>query len=115
MWQTPGGLYDMHGNVLEWCQDWCDEDYYRESPASDPRGPTQGVGRVPRGGSWYNPAEHGRSAFRVRYVPENRNYNLGFRVARSPSGKQSQHKQGRSQGGVDARGETVCGIAVIRF
>ena len=46
------GLYDMSGNVHEWCQDWYDSDYYKKSPANNPTGPTSGASRVLRGGSW---------------------------------------------------------------
>ena len=80
------GLYDMHGNAQEWCQDWYDDKFYASSSASDPLGPEQGVYRVFRGGSWRSPAVGCRSAYRFRNDPEYRDFSLGFRVARSPSG-----------------------------
>jgi len=59
------GLYDMHGNVAEWCNDRYAEDYYRQGPAESPRGPAEGQERVLRGGAWNSSAESCRSAYRA--------------------------------------------------
>ena len=76
------GLYDMHGNVWQWCQDQWDENYYSKSPAENPQGPDQSAGavRLLRGGSWSNDPVYCRSAYRYWYAPINRSYGLGFRV-----------------------------------
>ena len=76
------GLYDMHGNVWEWVQDWFGKGYYSSSPNTDPRGPSSGTTRVNRGGSWDLGARCCRSAFRNGYGPGLTNDDLGFRVAR---------------------------------
>jgi formylglycine-generating enzyme required for sulfatase activity len=73
------GLYDTLGNVWEWVNDWYDENYYRNSPSQDPRGPSSGQLRVLRGGSWNYVARLVRVSGRVGVNPEFRNLSLGFR------------------------------------
>jgi len=77
------GLYDMHGNIWEWVQDWYGKNYYSNSPSSDPKGASSGSYRVNRGGSWSYGARNCRSAFRDSNSPDFRYYYLGFRVCRS--------------------------------
>ncbi len=74
------GLYDMQGNVWEWCQDWYGKGYYETSPTTDPQGPSAGVYRLLRGGSWSICPWNCRSASRYWNVPFTRNDSFGFRL-----------------------------------
>jgi formylglycine-generating enzyme required for sulfatase activity len=78
------GLYDMHGNVWQWCSDRYGEDYYAKSPVDDPTGPETGNRRVRRGGGWNSFPLYARASFRNWNVPESRCVNVGFRVLREP-------------------------------
>ena len=83
------GLYDMHGNVAEWCSDFYDPDYYKKSPKDDPKGPAEGVMptgfannfyHVVRGGCWLDEARACRAAYRFRLQPTEPYRLVGFRV-----------------------------------
>jgi formylglycine-generating enzyme required for sulfatase activity len=76
------GLYDMHGNVSEWVQDWYGA--YPSGMGTDPTGPSSGSRRVVRGGSWHSSASVCRSAFRYSRTPGSFGGNLGFRLVRKP-------------------------------
>ncbi len=73
------GLYDMSGNVYEWCQDWYGG--YSSSPSTNPTGPTSGSDRVCRGGGWSIEARHCRVSFRINYRPSVADCYLGLRLA----------------------------------
>ena len=77
------GLYDMTGNVREYCQDWDGEKYYSESPRNNPRGPDSVLFRVIRGGSSESSSGYSGTADRDRGVPDFRYYFTGFRIAAS--------------------------------
>jgi formylglycine-generating enzyme required for sulfatase activity len=76
------GLYDMSGNVWEWCSDWYDGGYYNNSPQHNPQGPSSGSYRVCRGGSWDSYARGCRGAYRGRNWPALHSSGRGFRLSR---------------------------------
>lgn len=94
---NPWGIYELHGNVLEWCQDWYEP--YEERTVVDPKGPDMGERRVLRGGSWINAARIARSAFRGSREPGYRGGYVGVRLVRgqqtskpSESGTTERHR-----------------------
>ncbi|CAB5126543.1 Phage protein [Olavius algarvensis associated proteobacterium Delta 3] len=76
------GLFDMHGNVHEWCSDWFDRNYYAASPGTSPEGPPMGLARVLRGGDWGSGDWYCRCAIRSLSSPNRRSPRVGFRVVK---------------------------------
>jgi formylglycine-generating enzyme required for sulfatase activity len=83
---NPFGLYDVHGNVWEWCADWYQASHYKASEQVDPTGPARGESKVMRGGSWFSTGRGCRSGHRGLSVPGERNHTNGFRVAMTVAG-----------------------------
>ncbi len=81
---SPYGALEMAGNVFEWVNDWVDEAYYQSSPSSNPGGPATGEYRIVRGGSWHDPEDGQRAAYRGWAAPTDTDLALGFRCVLSP-------------------------------
>lgn len=80
---NPYGLFNIGDNVHEWCADWYDAAYYKDSPALNPRGPADGVRKASRGGSWRHHIKVSRNAARSSIPPQFQYADYGFRIARS--------------------------------
>lgn len=78
------GIYDMTGNIWEWCQDWYDAEFYQKSPENNPVNSVEGKSKVQRGGAWNSPEKYARIKFRSRNSIDSRVHTTGFRVVVDP-------------------------------
>ncbi|MCJ7600220.1 MAG: formylglycine-generating enzyme family protein [Desulfobulbaceae bacterium] len=90
------GLYEMHGNLWEWCADWQGD--YVAGTVTDPQGPATGVGRVLRGGCWLNYGRFVRSALRRGHVPGHRSHDFGLRLSRGQKAGPDRQGEAGAQG-----------------
>ena len=106
------GLFDMHGNISEWCWDRRSRDYYDRSPPEDPRGPDRSAFRVTRGGDWFSDSAKCRCAFRDAMTPMTRSVFVRFRLARGLGGIfVSVNRSDRCQAAMRVRVSTRISIA----